>query len=626
MNRLFNRAQKKYLYLQSGGRCERCGDTLGEEWDAHHILRHVDGGVTEVTNAVALCKACHREIHRGFKVIKPRGWQVQAIEKFHASESKSFLVEATPGSGKTIFSGLCAKSMLDDGVVDFVVVVVPTKVLKGAKNSGFLGDWHKVGVELTSVLKSGSDWPQDFHGGVVTYQQLPNIAAQFETWAKKGLRMFFVFDEVHHASEANTWGAKAEQCGDAATRILAMTGTPFRGDNKRISFVRYTEGGSAIADHRYTYRQAVAQGDCREVFFHSDDGVTKYIYQEELQEQTVSTVSDEDAGKATAALFNPGQSEWLDKVLMKADEALDNYRISDVDAGGIVICRPGANDNDDRHLEKVARRLRELTGERAEIITHDDPDAIAKIDSFRNGATKWICAVRMISEGVDIKRLRVMVMANRPTTELLFRQMVGRVVRVENRSQPEDSAVFIADFPQLRQWAKQISDEAQAGVRDRAPTTRESSEDTRTSSDFIPLSADPAGSIGISDFGEVFTATEVTFAESLKRNDAQLTDLSVSKIAHLLRKLNVKVPEDEAPDEPLHDRKMRLRKDINKMVRQLAFRIDPEEPKFWMVWKHIHQRTGVKSINDLFDNHDVAKAAQVKETVEELLKDFSHAA
>jgi superfamily II DNA or RNA helicase len=626
MNRLFDQAQKKYLYLQSGGRCERCGDALREEWDAHHVLRHVDGGVTEVTNAVALCKACHREIHRSFKVIKPRGWQVQAIEKFHASEGKSFLVEATPGSGKTIFSGLCAKGLLDEGAIDFVVVVVPTKALKGGKNSGFLGDWHKVGVELTSVLKGGSGWPRDFNGGVVTYQQLPNIASHFKTWAQNGLRMLFVFDEVHHASEVNTWGATAEQCGDAAVRILAMTGTPFRGDNQRISFVRYADEGTAIADHRYTYRQAVAQGDCREVFFRSDDGVTKYIYQEELQEQRVSEVSDEDAGRTTAALFNPGQSEWLDKVLIEADEALDNYRITDVDAGGIIICRPGATDNDDRHLEKVAKRLRELTNERAEVITHDDPDAIAKIDSFRKGATKWICAVRMISEGVDIKRLRVMVMANRPTTELLFRQMVGRVVRVENRNHPEDSTVFIADFPQLRQWAKQIADEAAAGVRDRKPTTREGSDDPRATGDFIPLGADPAGSIGISDFGEVFTATEVTFAESLKRNDAQLADLSVSKIAHLLRKLNVKVPEDEAPDEPLHDRKMRLRKDINKLGRQLAYRIDPEEPKFWMVWQHVNQVTGVKNINDLFDNYDIARAEQVKELLENMLKDFSHAA
>jgi len=63
MPRAFSQRQKRHLYLVQRGRCAECGEPLGEVWDAHHKVRYADGGVTEVTNAVALCVGCHRAVH-----------------------------------------------------------------------------------------------------------------------------------------------------------------------------------------------------------------------------------------------------------------------------------------------------------------------------------------------------------------------------------------------------------------------------------------------------------------------------------------------------------------------------------------------------------------------------------
>lgn len=620
MDRIFTNRQKKHLYIAADGRCEKCGVALSESWEAHHIKRYADGGVTEIQNGMALCKACHLDIHKrgtAMSVIKPRGWQEKALPKFLASNYKSFLVEATPGAGKTIFSGLCAKELLDDGSVTFVVVIVPTTALKGDKDAGFLGDWNKIGVDLTTVLKSKNNAPKDYHGAVVTYQQLPNLTSTFEVWARNGQRILFVFDEIHHASETNVWGAAAESCGNVADRILCMSGTPFRGDGRRISFVRYDDNDKAIPDAEYTYREAVRDRVCREVLFAHDDGIAEYVLDGELNEVRLSEADQTNEGRAAATIFRK-DSAWLEAVLTKADNCLDGYRLSDVDAGGIVICRPGADENDDRHLHQVAGLVKKVTGEAPEIITHDDPDANAKIERFRksNGG-RWVCAVRKISEGVDIKRLRVMVMATKPGTELLFRQMVGRVVRVDEPSKMQDATVYMARFPQLKEWADRIEDEAKAGIKD-DKKRREDESRERADSDFAAIGSTHEDGGAVSSFGEQFSSQEIMQAEELKRGDAQLADISISKIAHILRKKGAEPPIDFAGT-PKHERKLSLRKDINNLVRRAAFTLNPDKPNFSGVWIAVHKQAQVKSMDDLMDNHGIDKMEQVKELLKALL-------
>ena len=59
----------------------------------------------------------------------------------------------------------------------------------------------------------------------------------------------------------------------------------------------------------------------------------------------------------------------------------------------------------------------------------DLDDASRRIASFARSRDPWIVAVHMISEGVDIPRLRVGVFASNVVSELYFRQFCGRFVR-----------------------------------------------------------------------------------------------------------------------------------------------------------------------------------------------------
>jgi hypothetical protein len=71
----------------------------------------------------------------------------------------------------------------------------------------------------------------------------------------------------------------------------------------------------------------------------------------------------------------------------------------------------------------------------------------------------------MVSEGVDIPRLAVGVFATTTTTELFFRQAVGRFVRWRRGARRQQAFLYIPDDPRLRARAFQIADERRHSLR-----------------------------------------------------------------------------------------------------------------------------------------------------------------
>jgi len=70
-------------------------------------------------------------------------------------------------------------------------------------------------------------------------------------------------------------------------------------------------------------------------------------------------------------------------------------------------------------------------------VTYHDKGALSKIAHFRKGTTEWIVSVGMISEGTDIPRLQVCCHLSAIKTELYFRQVLGRILRVNQRKNQE---------------------------------------------------------------------------------------------------------------------------------------------------------------------------------------------
>ena len=100
------------------------------------------------------------------------------------------------------------------------------------------------------------------------------------------------------------------------------------------------------------------------------------------------------------------------------------------------------------HADAVARILHQMTGVRPTVAcsrlnSPDDPSPRPAIDAFDKSTSPWIVSVRMISEGVDIRRFRVVVYATNMATELGFRQITGRVVRTDNKNGDEDYGTVI---------------------------------------------------------------------------------------------------------------------------------------------------------------------------------------
>ncbi len=377
--------------------------------------------------------------------LRLRPWQREALDTFLASAEPNFLAVATPGAGKTTFALTAARLSLPN-LPGRLVVVAPTRHLK----EQWADAAANFGLHLVVDWSPGDLLPGDTHGVVTTYQQVGSSPEPFFTLSQGG---FVVLDEIHHAGEERSWGDGVKIAFDAAARRLALSGTPFRSDTQSIPFVRYDQD-VVVPDMEYGYSHALADGRVvRPVYFPKLGGHMEWT----APDGAMLSASFDDALARTqsnqrlrAALSLDG--EWLPSVISHANEQLLRIRKTQPNAGGLVI----ATDQD--HARGIAKLFKDRFGIKAEVATSEDADASAKITAFADSKRPWIIAVRMISEGVDIPRLRVGVYATTTTTELFFRQAVGRIVRYMPGSGRQRAYMFIPDDPRLRHFGYTIAD------------------------------------------------------------------------------------------------------------------------------------------------------------------------
>ena len=386
--------------------------------------------------------------------IRFRAWQKEALAKLEARVHSSFLAVATPGAGKTTFALGAIRRALVRREVRRCVIVVPTQHLKL--------QWaiasEKMDIHLDPEWSSSDGTlPSDVHGVAVTYQQ---VAANPGALRRLVSQAFVVLDEVHHAADARSWGDGIRTAFEQAPVRLCLSGTPFRSDQSAIPFVRYV-GEEAHADYEYGYGEALRDRKVvRPVYFPringhmewtSPDGSTHAASFDDAVGRTLSSQ------RLRTALDIEG--EWLPAVLMKAHRQVMHLRQSDPRAAGLVI----AIDQD--HARGIAKVLKERAGVQPTIATSDDPGASRKISEFTDSSDPWIVAVRMVSEGVDIPRLKVGVYATNTITDLFFRQAVGRLVRTTEGVKQQRAYMFIPDDVRLRTFAAGIAEQRRHSLR-----------------------------------------------------------------------------------------------------------------------------------------------------------------
>jgi superfamily II DNA or RNA helicase len=379
-----------------------------------------------------------------------RAWQETAVDAVFGHVGDSFLASATPAAGKTTFGLHVAHRMLAEGRVSRVVVVAPTTHI--CRQWALDAARYGIDLEPNRPNAAGPE-PRDRHGIAVTYATLAAGPAVHRRRCGEAPTLL-IADEPHHMGELAAWGRSTLAAFERARFRLLLSGTPFRSDNTPIPWVSYDDDGVSCADYAYGYTDALLDGVCRPVTFHTYGGEMEWMSDGRRRRADFSAVlpAAEAARRLRTALDPDG--DWVTHVLRDAHASLVDLRTgAHPDAGGLVVAI------DKEHAERLAGRLGAITGERPEIVTSDAPDASMRIQRFATGSGAWLVSVLMVSEGVDIPRLRVGVYATTARTELFFRQVVGRFIRRTPAPRSQMSHLFLPSDPALKALAAQIEEE-----------------------------------------------------------------------------------------------------------------------------------------------------------------------
>ena len=386
-----------------------------------------------------------------------RAWQAEALDRYFALDGpdgvgggpRDFLAAATPGAGKTTFALRLASELMRRRVIDRIVVVAPTEHLK----TQWADAAARVSIRLDPAFSNRHSAPaRQYHGVAVTYAQVAVKASVHERLIVDA-RTLVILDEVHHGGDALSWGDALREAYGRATRRLLLSGTPFRSDTAPIPFVEYhpDEHGIRLSrtDYNYGYRRALEDGVVRPVIFLVYAGRMRWRTKtgDEMEAQLGQDNTKDITAQAWRTALDP-EGEWIPAVLRSADRRLTEVREQVPDAGGLVIA------TDQTAARAYAEILRSITGEEPAVVLSDEAEASSRIEAFATSTTRWMVAVRMVSEGVDVPRLAVGVYATSASTPLFFAQAIGRFVRARRRG--ETASVFLPNVPQLLALAGEL--------------------------------------------------------------------------------------------------------------------------------------------------------------------------
>jgi hypothetical protein len=207
-----------------------------------------------------------------------------------------------------------------------------------------------------------------------------------------------------------------------------------------------------------------------------------------------------EAGRRYRTAISIELPDGLPRILAAAHAKLEELRAGGHrDAGGLVVAADSA------HARAIATILKGVTGRAPTIVLHTEARAAEKLAAFTRSTEKWIVAVNMVSEGVDIPRLRVGVYATAAKTPLIFRQIVGRFVRTLPGRAADMSWLYLPGDPVLQAHAADVERELRHVLRppsEADPFALDGPEEARETERseepaFVPVAADVAPQLAL---------------------------------------------------------------------------------------------------------------------------------
>jgi len=379
-----------------------------------------------------------------------RKWQKEcvalALNKF-ASINQHFLCLATPGAGKTTMAAEVAAILLEEGRIDFVLCFSPSIIIS-----------NDIRHTLEQRTKKRFDGFIGAGGGSFTYQGMSSLSN--EMWELlKFYRVLVIFDEIHHCSgttpeNANAWGEEIiANIQHQAAYTLALTGTPWRSDNTPIALAEYQGPDNHIlCDYVYGLAGAIKDSVCRspQVVVTNNNNISMQVGGGDTESfRSFSELLDSTSCPYQKIVENEAV---IKHVISQANIKLTKIRRQNPSAGGLVV----ASSVD--HALIILNILRNELNESAVIATYRDNEPTTIITDFKGSSVPWIVSVGMISEGTNIPRLQICCHLTRIKTELHFRQILGRILRVTN-SPNQEACLFMPAEKTLIEYAYRVAED-----------------------------------------------------------------------------------------------------------------------------------------------------------------------
>jgi superfamily II DNA or RNA helicase len=415
-----------------------------------------------------------------------RPWQAQALQKAEAwflnRGGRHFLINAAPGSGKTICASVIAKRLIERGEIERVIVIAPRNEVVKQWGEDFEMVTGRGMTKVTGADGNVSDYGNDL---CATWHAIQALSEPFR-YVCQTFKTLVICDEHHHAAVEAAWGDQAGSAFESARFTLILTGTPIRSDGRDTVWLAFDDEGDLIdlpedASFTLSYGEAVDRAYCRPFTFHRLEG-NFTVTLPDGEGISVSSKVGPDPSFDYASLpglqraldfyklactpqfkadgVTPDPESFLGSMLGWGIEKLEDLRDTVPVAGGLVIAPsiPLA--------EYLAELLEVMTGERPLIVHNQSANPEGKIAAFRkNPEKKWLVSVAMISEGVDIPRLRVLIYLPHAKTELAFRQSMGRVVRTLGPEDYSRAYVVMPSLDTLEEYARRVEYEMSPQAR-----------------------------------------------------------------------------------------------------------------------------------------------------------------
>lgn len=470
-----------------------------------------------------------------------RRWQGNAYDDTIAEFErgvKDFLCVATPGGGKTRYALRVVHKLFQSGYIKRFVVLVHTDHLK--RQWALAAAEYGIDLDPDFVVLNG------YHGIVITYQALGTQLSRIYQLVQNAPTLV-ISDEVHHAGENLTWGDALKTVFEQAAFRLSLSGTPFRSDSNKIPFVEYNNGISK-ANFTYGYGEALADGVVRPVYFPAYDGKMEWKTDgKKFVHSFEDILSDIKASERLKTALSV-KGDWMRHIIADAETKLNEIRKTHFNAGGLIFAI------DQKHARQIAKLLKEITGEDAAVAVSEDKESSKIIERYAKGARKWLICVKMVSEGVDIPRLRVGVYATNVKSELFFRQVVGRIVRMMKGVPEQNAYLFIPKDMEIVKFAREIEKEREHVLKQRREIIQKSlrEEKKKNEKEYEAISAEVIGKTQLSLFGN-----KVANAFGLPGNVAEMIAVNAPQIT---------------PDEnkATFQKEAALREDITSLSRLVA--------------------------------------------------------